>query len=193
MPLSAPAPREHIHTRRIECTGYLRADGLWDIEGTLADTKTYAFENRERGAILPGDPIHGMAIRITVDDGFVIRAVEAVSDKTPFAVCKEVEPNFERLVGVTIGPGFRGEVRKRVGGVEGCTHLVELLGPLATTAFQTIYPYRNRQASRDRPEGTATSTRRPALLDTCHAFRSDGAKVKELWPDHWRDPAAGGA
>ncbi|MGE0256723.1 MAG: DUF2889 domain-containing protein [Alphaproteobacteria bacterium] len=190
MPLSAPAPREHIHTRRIECTGYLRQDGLWDIEGTLEDTKTYAFENRERGAIEPGDPIHGMKVRITVDDAFVIQAVEAVSDKTPFAVCKEVAPNFQRLVGVTIGPGFRGEVKRRVGGVEGCTHLVELFGPLATTAFQTIYPYRNRQASRDRPEGTATATRRPSLLDTCHAFRSDGAKVKELWPDHWRDPAA---
>ena len=33
MPLPAPAPRTLKHTRAIECTGYEREDGLWDIEG----------------------------------------------------------------------------------------------------------------------------------------------------------------
>jgi hypothetical protein len=31
MPLSDPAPRQLAHTRAIECKGYERADGLWDI------------------------------------------------------------------------------------------------------------------------------------------------------------------
>ena len=42
MPLSAPAPRHFMHNRAIECRGYQREDGLWDIEGHLVDTKTYA-------------------------------------------------------------------------------------------------------------------------------------------------------
>lgn len=33
--------REHIHTRRVVSQGYLRADGLWDIEAGIEDTKTY--------------------------------------------------------------------------------------------------------------------------------------------------------
>ncbi|MBO6784243.1 MAG: DUF2889 domain-containing protein, partial [Alphaproteobacteria bacterium] len=45
MPLSPPAEREHIHTRTVECAGYRRTDGLWDIEGHLTDVKTYTFEN----------------------------------------------------------------------------------------------------------------------------------------------------
>ncbi|MGH7035691.1 MAG: DUF2889 domain-containing protein, partial [Stellaceae bacterium] len=51
MPLSAAAPREPIHTRQIECRGFRRADGLWDIEGHLIDTKSYAFQNEHRGEV----------------------------------------------------------------------------------------------------------------------------------------------
>jgi len=43
--------REHIHTRRVVSQGYLRADGLWDIEAGIEDTKTYFARNgdgRER-------------------------------------------------------------------------------------------------------------------------------------------------
>ena len=45
--LSRPARREHIHTRDIRCRGFRREDGLWDIEVTLEDTKTYSFDNRD--------------------------------------------------------------------------------------------------------------------------------------------------
>ena len=40
MPLTNPAPRKLMHTRAIDCKGYERADGLWDIEAHLVDTKT---------------------------------------------------------------------------------------------------------------------------------------------------------
>jgi hypothetical protein len=68
-----------------------------------------------------------------------------------------------------------------LGGVQGCTHLVELLGPLATTAFQTIYPVR---AKRD----SAVAGHKPALIDTCHAYRSDGPLVEQRWPEHYTGP-----
>ncbi|MEK9662811.1 MAG: DUF2889 domain-containing protein [Alphaproteobacteria bacterium] len=189
MPLSAPAPRTLKHTRAIECKGYEREDGLWDIEGHLVDTKTYAFSNNERGEIEPGVPVHEMRIRLTIDDTFEIRAVEAVTEHSPFSVCREIAPNFERLVGLTIGAGWRRAVAARVGGVEGCTHIVELLGPVATTAFQTIMPLRERErAKRQREAGSAAKTgerKRPRLLNTCHAFREDGPKTKEFWPDFY--------
>ena len=184
MPLPPPAAREHIHTRTVECSGYRRNDGLWDIEGHLTDTKTYTFENKERGAVPPGEPVHEMWIRLTVDDDLTIHDVETVTDYSPFMMCKEVAPNFKRLVGESIGPGWRRTVRQKVGGIEGCTHIVELLGPVATTAFQTIFPLK----SREKPEGAADTSGPPRLLNTCHAFRSDGPKVREIWPDHYDGP-----
>lgn len=185
MPLSSASPREHIHTRQIHCRGYRRDDHLWDIEGHLTDTKTYAFDNDHRGRIEPGDPVHDMWVRLTVDDDLVIRGVEAVTDKSPFPVCPAITPNFARLEGLSLRPGFLSKVRERLGGIEGCTHLVELMGPIATTAYQTIYPYRRRltQAHGDAPPSPPKE--RPRLIDTCHAFRSDGEIVKRLWPDYY--------
>ena len=51
-----------------------------------------------------GTPLHGMWIRLTVDDDMLIHACEAASDHTPYAVCPQAAPNFARLAGLTIGP-----------------------------------------------------------------------------------------
>jgi hypothetical protein len=176
MPLSAPAARELIHNRDVLCRGFHRDDGLWDIEGHLVDSKTYDFPNRYRGEMKAGQPVHGMWVRLTLDDDLVIHAVEAVTDDGPYPVCPVITPRFRELEGLRIGPGFTRAVRQRLGGTSGCTHLVELLRPVATTAFQTIYPRRHRRASGD-------AEHRPPFLDTCHALASDGPVVRDHWPE----------
>lgn len=181
MPLPAATARELIHTREIRCQGYLRADGLWDIDGHLVDTKTYGFKNDDRGEIKPGEPVHEMWLRLTIDNDMTIHAVEAATDHSPFAVCPAIVPNFQRLVGLRIGKGFINKVRELLGGVEGCTHLVEMIGPLATTGFQTIFPYRNRMAAAEGRNPDAS--RKPRLLNTCHAFAENGAIAQRLWPE----------
>jgi hypothetical protein len=194
MPLSAPASRTHLHTRTVTCQGFLRDDGLFDIEGRIVDVKTYGFDSSWRGRVEPGTPVHDMSIRLTVDDSLAIRAVDASSDHHPFQICPQVTPNFQRLVGARIGPGFTREVRKRVGGVEGCTHIVEMLGQVATTAFQTVYADRARALRKEqkgtaaeapKPADPAAAKRRPYVLDTCHAWDSRGDLVKKHMPEHY--------
>ena len=182
MPLSEPAPRTHLHTRNVECRGYLRGDGLWDIEGHMVDTKTYSFPNRHRGEVEAGEPVHEMWLRLTIDDAMLIHEVEAVTEYGPFGMCPAITGNFKRLEGLTIGPGFRRAVRARVGGVQGCTHLVELVDPIATTAFQTMTARRRLEEA----EGRADAGReRPRFLGTCHALASDSPAVKEQWPEFY--------
>jgi hypothetical protein len=177
MPLSAPAPREPIHRRSIELQGFQRADGLWDIEAHLIDRRGYHFENFWRGKLPIGEPIHDMWLRLTIDDGFLIHAVEAVMEAHPFPSCPAVTGNFQRLVGLHIGSGWRRALRERLGGTAGCTHLVELLAPLATAAFQTIAPLRKAQHGADR--------RAARLVDSCHGWRSDGEAVQVSFPDRY--------
>lgn len=194
MPLSPPAPRQHLHTRTVTCQGYRREDGLWDIEGHITDVKTYPFDNEDRGRIEPGDPVHDMWMRLTVDDSFTIHAVEAVTDKSPFHICGAITPNFQRLVGLRIGPGWNRAVKERLGGVHGCTHLVELLGPVATTAYQTMSGILAREKKERlrqmREQGVEPPPERPRLLNTCHAFASDSPVVRRYWPDHYTGPDA---
>lgn len=189
MPLTPPAPRKLEHLRDISLRGYLREDGLVDIEAHLTDTKTYGFPSEHRGQVGPGDPIHGMWVRMTVDDNMTITACEAASDFTPFAVCPGATANFARLAGLTIGAGFNRAVNERVGGTAGCTHLREVIAQMATVAFQTLWPIRNRRQQAQRAsEAEGAPRRRPALLGTCHAYAPDSPVVRRKWPE-WSDLA----
>ena len=183
MSLSRPVEREPIHHRRIDCRGYRRSDGLWDIEGRLVDTKSYPFENALRGRVEPGEALHDMSIRLTLDDRLTVIRVEAITDAVPFAACPAITPAFRSLEGLTIGPGWRRAVQSRLGGIKGCTHLVELLGPVATTAYQTIYSWRARQ------DPAIDDDRPPPHLNTCHALARDGEAVRLHWP-RWYSGAA---
>ncbi|HEX5326393.1 MAG TPA: DUF2889 domain-containing protein, partial [Acetobacteraceae bacterium] len=145
MPLSPPADREVLHTRAITIQGYQRSDGLYDIEAQLIDSKSTAIPNQDRGAIAAGEPVHGMWMRMTVDEAMRIHSCEAATDHSPYAVCPQAAPNFTRLAGLTIRSGFLKEAAARIGGTAGCTHLRELLQQMATTAFQTITPARARR------------------------------------------------
>ena len=178
MPLSAPAPRRKIHQRQIVCDGFEREDGLWDIEARMTDVKTYTLENRDRGGQIPaGEPLHDMALRLTIDLEYRIHAVEAVIDDAPFKVCPRITGTFERLVGKQIGPGWTRLTRQLFSGTQGCTHLMELLGPIATTAFQaTHFARKNQPPSREKPR----------VINSCHALAADGEVVRDFWPEHYQ-------
>jgi hypothetical protein len=193
MPLPSPAPREPLHRRAIDIRGYRREDGLFDIEAHLVDTKSYAFVNDDRGTIEPGEALHGMWLRLTVREDLEIVACEAASDFTPYAVCPQAAPNFARLAGLRIGPGFNRAVNERVGGVHGCTHLREVLGQMATVAYQTLYPLRARkereEAARIMAAGGMAERRRPAMLGSCLAYAPESPVAQARWP--WLAEEAG--
>jgi len=186
MPLPDPAARTLLHLRDIQLRGYQREDGLFDIEAHLVDTKTTSFQHDTDGTKAPGEPLHGMWLRLTIREDMEITACEAASDATPYAVCPGAAPNFARLAGLRIGPGFNRAVAERVGGVQGCTHLRELLGQMATVAYQTLYPLRARkeraEAARQVAAGKAPPAQRPALVGSCIAYAPDSPVTLARWP-----------
>ena len=182
---SAPAPRQLLHRRIVQCSGYRREDGLWEIEGRMVDTKTYPFPNEDRGGVIhAGEPLHDLRIRLTVDDQFWIREVEARTDASPFGLCPAIVDRYQRLVGVRIGSGWSLKIKELFNGVQGCTHMTELLGPVATTLFQTIYGQRY-----DEEDAKPAAERAPPpVLNTCHALASHGPVVKKRWPRFYNGP-----
>ena len=179
MPLSPPTSRRPLHQRLVQCHGYQRDDGWWEIEGRMIDTKTYTFPNEDRGgSIQAGEALHDMSIRLTIDQAFVIREVEACTDGSPFSLCPAIAARYRLLIGTRIGPGWSLKLRELFGGVNGCTHMTELLGPVATTFFQTVYGQHYDQEDAKPPAARET----PPVLNTCHALASDSPVVKKRWP-----------
>ena len=171
--------REPLHRRRIDIVGYKREDGLFDIEGHLVDAKDIPFP--VGGAVrAPGEPVHDMWLRITVDREFRIVAAEAKTVGMPFVgTCDGVNPAYAKLVGLTIGPGYLRHLKERLGGVAGCTHLTELAGALATATFQTFAG-----------QGLLPADRKPPQLDRCHALDTRGDVVRQFHPRWYRAPTS---
>jgi hypothetical protein len=183
MPLLESASRKKMHHRYIDCEGYLRDDGLWDIEAHMRDMRTYDCgydENHRGGVIKAGEPVHDMWLRLTIDLDFIIRDAQASSDHTPFGICTRAAVEMKALVGLQIGQGWMKRVRQKISTHKSCTHLMDLLGPIAATAYQTLH------VALEEREANRTERQKPVILDTCIALASDGDVVKKHWPEFYQ-------
>jgi hypothetical protein len=109
-----------------------------------------------------------------------IVAAEAATEFGPFAICGGGAATFGRLAGLSIRAGFMREANARLGGVEGCTHIRELLQQMATVAFQTSFVLPSRQ--------TDDAIQADRLVNSCHAYSAGGPVVKRRWPGRYNGP-----
>lgn len=176
MPLPEPsAARVALHRRTIDIRGWKREDGLYDIEGHLLDRKDVQLKLAS-GVRGPGEPIHSMWLRITVDARLNIVDASAATDAMPYVGdCDRITPDYRKLVGLAIRPGYSQRVRELLGGVRGCTHLTELAGALATAAFQTLAG-----------QGHQDPARKPFQIDQCHALAATSPAVARYYPRWYR-------
>jgi len=178
-----PQHKRRIHLRQISCVAYQRDDGLIEIEGTLVDTKPFPLTLPERGHLEPDEKIHEMTLRLTIDQEFMILDAVAATLHSPYRVCGAINPAYAQLIGTRIGPGFVLHVKRTFRGVEGCSHMTELLPAMATTAFQAVWS----DAAKFNPENLDTGY---SPLNGCHALRLDGEVVKLYFPNKYQLPAA---
>lgn len=186
MALPDAVKREKKHHRKIDCEGFLRADGLWDIDAHLVDTRSYdcGYDESHRGGVIrAGEAVHDMWLRLTIDLDFLIHDVRAASESTPFAICPRATAAMRRLIGLRIAPGWRRQVRERIDSNESCTHLMDLLGQLTATAYQTLH------AALEEREAQRKLRRKPRIIDTCIALSSSGDIVQKRWPEFYLEAA----
>lgn len=184
MPLSRPVGRGEAHRRIIDMQAYGREDGLYDVEAHLVDTKPFDFVRSSSPHPVPaGHALHDLWIRMTVTDDYTVVAIEAASDTTPYSICKEAEKTLSVLVGERLVRGWSAKVKERLRGAASCTHLMEMLIPLATTALQGI-----QGADPERLRKVTTEAGAEAKLDSCYAYGRSREIVQRLWPLHYVPP-----
>lgn len=184
LPTAAPS-RQLKHRRCIDVQIYSRGDGLWEVEAELSDIKTR--DAPLAGGVRPaGQPIHDMLLRLVVDERFNVLESGAQTRAMPYpGVCNDHGDAYGRLVGLNLLKGFRQEVRQRLGGVLGCTHITELSQVLPTAVVQA-FAGEVIDTRGDNPQGE-----RPFPIDRCHALRSDGPAVQTFYPRWYRQSGTG--
>ncbi len=181
--LPAPQPRQSVHTRSIVCRSFRRADGLIDIDARFLDTRPFDYDSEFRGPCPAGVPLHNMQVRVTLDRSRQIVDLITAMPATPYTGCSEVNPNFQRLLGLSIDRGFRKALRERLGGTQGCTHMLALLEAVAAATAQAF----GSEAHAPRPAGEARPVnvwKLDTLLGSCWSYRPDGEVVQQLRRNH---------
>ena len=176
--MNADAGREEIHHRQIDLRFYKRTDGLYEVEGRLVDTKSHPFRRQLADEDLPaGTALHDIVVRMIVDESMLVHDVQAHMRATPFAVCAGASETLRPLRGLSIAGGWNKRVRELLGGAVSCTHIVELLGPMATTAFQGLAPQRLARIN-----DAVSEDERVAKVNSCFAYSEQREVVARLWP-----------
>ncbi len=180
MPLPVSENREHIHTRTITMQAFRRVDGLMDVEGHLTDVKPFEHQMMD-GLRRAGEPVHDLWLRISLDDNFVVMEVEACMDRGAHDLCPGAEPNFARLIGLQIGPGWNKKIKAAMSPGLGCTHIIEMLAQMATTAMQASWS-RKPGEQLDMPPAKERQME-PRMLNACFPYRQSSPWVKEHFPN----------
>lgn len=170
--------REALHHRQIDLHFYRLSNGDYEVVGRVIDTKSHAFRLQLATEDLPaGSPIHDIEVRMVVDETLIVKEASAQMRSTPFGVCQGAKVTLGPIVGLQIAAGWNKRVRELLGGTASCTHIMELLGPMATTVLQGVAP--KRIAEIDLPHNEAM---RRAKVNTCFAYSDEREVVAKLWP-----------
>ncbi len=168
--------REELHHRKVDLRFFRRSDALYEVEGRLVDTKTHPFRRMlAEKEPPPGQHLHDITVRLVLDSELQVHAAVTEMRATPFNICPGAAGTLQPLVGLRIGVGWHKRIRELLGGAASCTHIVELLGPMATTAIQGLAP--QRVATIGDPGNDA---QRRAWVDSCYAFAADREVVARL-------------
>lgn len=177
------------HTRTVVAQGFERSDGLWDIELVLSDVKTRPAPIAT-GLLAPGQPIHELWLRVTVDRQLNVVEASASSDAVPYpGICNTIAPAYQVLQGLNLFKGFRAAVKTRLSGTAGCTHLTELCNFLPTAAIQAFAG--DVWNTRDGETNAVGELQMPFQLDRCHALALEGEAVKVHYPRWYQAKPAG--
>ena len=161
---------ERVHSRDVRIDTFAVDDDHVIVEGVLEDTRhlpSYSLARKER----PPAQIHGMVVRLMIG-GMPARIVDAEADmpEVPVEGCRAAAASVKKLVGMSIVYGFSKEVKDRLDGVEGCSHLTSLILTMGSAAVQGMAAHRGRK-----PPAPETGAGMLAYLkNTCCTWREDG-------------------
>lgn len=130
--------------------------------------------------------IHDMTVVARVERRRrTLLAIDATMRTFPHGGCPVAVGAVQRLVGLDLGPGYGRVLRERMGGVEGCSHLVTLVKQVATVAALSVAG----ELIAEDPEVAVLPRRdffahlrdhHPALTGACQAWAPDGPVIAEL-------------
>ncbi len=171
-----------IQQRSITIKTFEVDDDILAIEGTLTDErlcKTYIYL---LSAIVDPSTIHHITVRIMVSvPDLIIKSVHTDMHEVPSDVCRTIKDIGDKLVGLSLARGFINNIKRLLGGTNGCLHIYNLLLSMRSAAFQGFFTY----CSRVQEDGSLRNLHfdESLLVNSCHLWSESGpfaSRLKEM-------------
>lgn len=166
-----------VHKRLMEFRTYPLEQNRLIIEGRLRDerfNKGYGWDGTER----PPGVVHHICVRLLVGGWpLSILDAEAEMERVPHELCARMSQAAKKIIGLTIASGYSGQVRNRIGGTRGCshmTHLIIAMGPAALHGYWAHQSRRRRPVPRSLEEFPGLTY----VVNSCELWKKDGPLIR---------------
>ncbi|MFH1138371.1 MAG: DUF2889 domain-containing protein [Pseudomonadota bacterium] len=166
-----------VHERRLEIKTFPANDGQVLVEGWLRDERLVDGFHWNGGA-RPAGTVHWMCVRLLVGNWpLKILDAEAEMPGVPHEMCPTTLDSVQKIVGLPIVSGYSEEVRRRLGGVAGCTHLTHLIVVMGPAALHGLWTQASTQKTPP-PRSWEEMPGRPYLVNSCKLWAEDGPLLR---------------
>jgi hypothetical protein len=177
--LKAMIQSEPVHERRVEIKSYPINDDRVVVEGWLRDERlvdAYHWDGRDR----PAGVVHWMCVRMLIGEWpLKILDAEAEMPGIPHDLCRTTLDSIKKIVGMPIVAGYTEEVKRRLGGIEGCAHLTYLIMTMGPAALHGFWTQRSR-VRRAVPTSLEDMEGLQYLINSCQLWQEDGPLMEQI-------------
>ncbi len=132
------------------------------------------------------DNFHEMEVTLDISvPDMVIRDIRGRMIRTPHERCREALASLKGALGLEIKRGLTQRMEQTIGGKDGCSHLTNVVMEACHASVQGQYLALKDSFGDILDEMTPTErlkwfiTMRPAMIDSCVAYRDDSPAVEE--------------
>jgi Protein of unknown function (DUF2889) len=168
-----------IHERKLTIRTYPLENDRVIVEGWLRDERLVSGFHRD-GRPRPPGVVHLMGVRLLLGEHpLTIIEAEAEMSTTPHELCPTVADSVKKIIGLTITSGFSDLVRQRLGGTEGCSHLMHLVLAMGPAALHGYWAHLSREPQ-PVPRSFEEIPGLPYLLNSCQLWKEDGPLIQQI-------------
>lgn len=168
-----------VHERTLEFRTFALENEKIVVEGWLKDDRLVPRYHLD-GRLSPPGKVHRICVRLLLGgEPLSILDAEAEMPIVPHDECCATQETVKKIIGLAITHGYGEEILERLGGVKGCTHMVQLIMAMGNAALHGYWSHKLRNR-RPLPETPEEIPELDFVIDSCQLWKKGGPLIKRL-------------
>ncbi len=168
-----------VHERRLEFKTYALEDDQIIVEGWLKDDRWVSRYHLD-GKVSPPGKVHRICVRLLLG-GWPLSILDAEAEMpvVPQDECPDTKNTVKKIIGITITHGYGDKVIECLGGIKGCTHMVQLIIGMGNAALHGLWSQKLKNP-RPLPSTLEEIPELDYVIESCQLWKKDGPLIKRI-------------